>query len=76
MFGYDDVWQAFGVFGDLLYINDAGYIQSAVTNVHADPGHQPDIHNRIELIAIEALYYPFCQKHVDFNVKAERESFA
>jgi hypothetical protein len=76
MSGYYDVWQAFGVFSDLFYVNDAGYVQSTVTDVHADPCHQSDIHNRIGVFANEALYYLFCQLQVDSDVKAERESLA
>jgi hypothetical protein len=40
MLGYDDVRQGFGVLGNLLHVNDSGDVKAAVTNIHANSGHQ------------------------------------
>jgi hypothetical protein len=40
MLGNDDVWQGFGVFGNLFHVNDSGDVQAAVANVYANSGHQ------------------------------------
>jgi hypothetical protein len=39
MFGHDDTWQRFGVFGNLFHVNNSGDVQAAVANVHAYSRH-------------------------------------
>jgi hypothetical protein len=74
MFGYYNVWQTSCVFCDLLHIDGASNVQTAMADIDTYPGHA-----RIQLwvilnrFGVEPIYYSLCQKSYVLHVELWRE---